>query len=1220
MNEESIFNEALQRQTATSRAAFLDEVCCGQPALRREVESLLCAHERAGRFLERNPLESIYTEKAPVHEGPGTMIGSYKLLEQIGEGGFGIVYMAEQEKPLRRRVALKIIKPGMDTRQVVARFEAERQALALMEHPNIAQVFDGGETASGRPYFVMELVRGIPITDYCNQNQVHINERLGLIKSVCNAVQHAHQKGIIHRDLKPSNIMVTMYNGSPVVKIIDFGIAKSTDQQLTNKTLFTNFAQMIGTPVYMSPEQVQMSGQDIDTRSDIYSLGVVLYELLTGMTPFDQDLLQTAGYDEFRRIIREEEPVRPSSHISTVAKASTTLFAMRKNNEAQPCRMFRAELDWIVMKCLDKDRDRRYESASSLALDIERYLEDEPLHACPPSRWYRLRKYSRRHKAGLTIIAAIFSFIVLLAGIIGWMVRDLNARRSNTAVAVQSAIDEAYAFQKLSKWREGEAAAKRAEALLASGDGSKKMQKSVHDLLVDLRLCSRFEEIRMLACALRKDHFDNESEDSGYASAFHDYGIDVEALDLREAAERIGARAIRLELTAALDAWAKVRRRVPKNGRKHWQDLLNLANVIDTDPNRSLLRKAVLQGDRQAIIQRAANENIVTSSPGTLVLLAGYLEDLGAQHESIALLQRAKDRHPDDFWINHQLAGYLASTIPPQWDEAIRFYTVAVSLRPDSPGANLNLSVTLSRKGRLEEAIAAVRRAIELKPDYAEAHNNLGIDLSTLGRTNEAISCFHQALEIKPTFAEAHVNLGMVLQKMGRNVEAIASYRRAIGLQPGLAECHNGLGHALINIGQFEEAFASIHKAIELSPDLAEAHNNLGFAYYRKGLFDDAIISYHKAIKLKPDLAGARFNLGLAFAGKNRIDEALTAYRQAVVLKPDFAEAHNNIGTALLSMGRHDEAIEALREAVKLKPELVIAHHNLGAVLTRKSRYAEAAETYQRIINLTPNDPFAHYHLGNALSDQCKYVEAVVAYRRSITLKPDYAETHCNLATVLQFRGEFRQALEELKRGHELGTMRTNWPYPSARWLVDCQRMCELEDRLPAFLHGEMQPMTSEERKGLAQLCYYKMRYVTATRVWIDAFHADPQLEGNLEGSFRYQAACAAFLAGNGLGIEANQIDDQKRLHLRKQALDWLHADLVLNSKMLTSSRLEDRQQSLERLRHWQYDSDLAKLHDPVELSKMSVAERVRCQGLWSELEALVTKAETAEQAHQRTR
>jgi len=420
MNERSLFIQALEMANAAERAAYLAAVCGEDAAMRRRIEKLLAAHEAAGGILDHPAMPEAATGPyEPLTELPGTVIGPYKLLEQIGEGGFGVVFMAEQQQPVRRKVALKVLKPGMDTRQVVARFEAERQALALMDHPNIAHIFDGGATASGRPYFVMELVRGISITAFCDENQLPVRERLELFMTTCQAVQHAHQRGIIHRDLKPSNVLVTLHDDKAVVKVIDFGIAKATGQQLTEKTLFTNFAQLIGTPLYMSPEQAQLSGLDIDTRSDIYSLGVLLYELLTGTTPFDQERLRTAAYDEIRRIIREEEPAKPSTRISTLGQAATAASAKRKSDPRRLAQLFRGELDWIVMKALEKDRNRRYESASAFAADVLRYLNDEPVQACSPSLGYRFRKFARRNKRVVAMASLLFAMLLVVVAVLG---------------------------------------------------------------------------------------------------------------------------------------------------------------------------------------------------------------------------------------------------------------------------------------------------------------------------------------------------------------------------------------------------------------------------------------------------------------------------------------------------------------------------------------------------------------------------------------------------------------------------------------------------------------------------------------------------------------------------------------------------------------------------------------------------------------------------------
>jgi serine/threonine protein kinase/WD40 repeat protein len=416
-NPRQIFSEALERQTPEERRRYLDEACGGDVDLRCRLETLLQAHEQAGDFLEAPALGGAETlDMPPLCVGPGTVIGRYKLLEKIGEGGMAVVYMAEQEQPVRRKVALKIIKLGMDTKNVIARFEAERQALALMDHPNVAKIFDGGTTDTGRPYFVMELVRGVSITEYCDTNRLSPRERLGLFVQVCQAVQHAHTKGIIHRDLKPSNVMVTLHDSRPVPKIIDFGIAKATNQRLTEQTLFTRYAQIIGTPEYMSPEQAQLSGLDIDTRTDVYSLGVLLYELLAGTTPFSEEELRKAGFLEMQRVIREQEPVKPSTRLSTLGATLTDIAQHRGCTPDLLCKAIRGDLDWIVMKSLEKDRIRRYETASGLAEDIRRHLEHEPVVARPPSTAYRVQKFVRRNQ--VTVTAASMVALALVLGIV----------------------------------------------------------------------------------------------------------------------------------------------------------------------------------------------------------------------------------------------------------------------------------------------------------------------------------------------------------------------------------------------------------------------------------------------------------------------------------------------------------------------------------------------------------------------------------------------------------------------------------------------------------------------------------------------------------------------------------------------------------------------------------------------------------------------------------
>jgi serine/threonine protein kinase/tetratricopeptide (TPR) repeat protein len=437
--EKKIFEQAVELGSTEARLEFLQGVCGSDVDLLTRLQTLLRAHDESSGFLPDNPVTEA-TEWNSAIEDPGkagAIIGRYKLLQTIGEGGCGVVYMAEQEVPVRRRVALKVIKLGMDTREVIARFDAERQALAMMDHPNIAKVLDAGATDKGRPFFAMELVKGIPITKYCDENNLSTEERLKLFAQVCNAVQHAHQKGIIHRDIKPSNILVTLHDGVPVPKVIDFGIAKATQGRLTDHTLFTAFEQFIGTPAYMSPEQAEMSGLDIDTRSDIYSLGVLLYELLTGSTPFETKALMQAGLDEMRRQIREVEPQRPSTRLRTLATDTLTSTAQHRRTDAPKLfNLIHGDLDWIVMRCLEKDRTRRYETAFSLAKDLQRHLGNEPVEARPVSRVYRFRKMVQRNR--LAFAAGTVVTISLVVGIIVSTTAYLNEKTAH-GYAVEAA-------------------------------------------------------------------------------------------------------------------------------------------------------------------------------------------------------------------------------------------------------------------------------------------------------------------------------------------------------------------------------------------------------------------------------------------------------------------------------------------------------------------------------------------------------------------------------------------------------------------------------------------------------------------------------------------------------------------------------------------------------------------------------------------------------------
>jgi serine/threonine-protein kinase len=784
--EECIFIEALDQADPQKRAAYLDRACAGNFDLRRKIEELLSAYD-AGQFLETPAAALTDTVTDAVPLSPGVALGPYRLREKIGEGGCGLVFRAEQLHPVRREVALKVIKPGMDSQQVIARFGAERQALALMEHPHIARVLDAGQSPSGRPYFVMELVRGLPITDYCDEVSANIRDRLELFISVCEAVRHAHQKGIIHRDLKPSNVLVARQDGSAVVKVIDFGVAKALGWKLTDKTMTTGVCHVIGTPRYMSPEQIEPNAADVDTRADIYALGVLLYELLTGTTPLDGERLGAAGYDEMRRIIRDEEPARPSMRLDTAARETTTVAAQRRSSPKRLSQLLRGELDWIVMKALEKDRNRRYATADALAADVRRYLNDEPVSAGPPTAWYRCRKFARRYRRSLATAAVVLVALVVavaaVAGSIGWAARDVAARDAALRIAVQGDLDQVETLLKDGKWPEASAAMGRAVDLLKSARQPQRPER-LELLQQDIAMARRLEEIYGQPRDLL--FFSGREQDGNYAEAFRDYGIDPAALTVAEAAERIRGRCVRLELARALDFWSSMRRRAGNKASPDWRQLLQIARSADPDPWRDQLRAALQNDDRQALEALAASADVHNLPPETLTLLGRTLaEFLESPEQAVALLRQAQQQYPGDLWINDALGWlYLNFIRPAQYDEAARFYTAALAIRPYTPFLAHGVGLALREKGAPREAVGAFSKAIELDPRVALAWSDRGYAHLRLQEWQDAVRDCSEAIRLDSRLAIARVFRGQANIAQGDWEAAVADYTRAVELAP----------------------------------------------------------------------------------------------------------------------------------------------------------------------------------------------------------------------------------------------------------------------------------------------------------------------------------------------------------------------------------------------------------------------------------------------------
>lgn len=682
----SVFDAALDITDPAARNKYLQSQCRLDSLMRARVEALLAAHQNAGSFLESVPsLFATTDEPRTLTESPGTIIGPYRLLEQIGEGGFGVVFLAEQSAPVKRKVALKVIKPGMDSRQVVARFEAERQALALMDHPNIARVLDAGETETGRPYFVMELVRGVQITDYCDRVPLAPRQRLELFVTICQAVQHAHQKGIIHRDIKPSNVLVTLHNNQPVTKVIDFGIAKATSGQLTDQTVYTGFAQFMGTPLYMSPEQVAISDVDVDTRSDIYSLGVLLYELLTGTTPVEKSRLQQASFDDMRRMIREFEPERPSARVTTLGAACPTLAVAGQLEPRRMSQWLRGDLDWIVMKALEKDRARRYATADELAADVLRFLHDEPVVARPPSAIYLFRKFARRHRTALSTISLVVLTLIIGSGVsIGLAVRAMRAE----ALAQQRLIakNDALRDARGARAEVQQSLVRVQEAQQLAESRADQLRQSVEDLQAANQLLDRGHVF------VERQRWDDA--DAAYSRALE---LRPESARLWEARAFLYLQLGLFELAASdLDRSYSLQEPILAwNWRAH---AILLRHVGDEQSYR----------DVAAHMQRqfAAAEDPLPAVETTLVMLLGPSPQLDATL-AVELMESIVERDAKNGWFRYALGvAYYRSG---NYEGAIQQLTNALTIDPTWKARQISyplLAMAYDRLGRADDARA----------------------------------------------------------------------------------------------------------------------------------------------------------------------------------------------------------------------------------------------------------------------------------------------------------------------------------------------------------------------------------------------------------------------------------------------------------------------------------------------------------------------------------
>ena len=1059
-----------------------------------------------------------------VLDGTQEMLGDFRILREIGRGGMGVVYEAEQVS-LGRRVALKVLPFAgvLDPRQL-QRFRNEAHAAACLTHPGIVPVYYVGCERAVH-FYAMQYIEGQSLADVLGelrsrarpqpaagsvqgadgqapQDDMPVEQRpapstvqagafstrhtLGgreyfravahLGAQAAQALDYAHELGIVHRDIKPANLLL---DAQGHLWVTDFGLA-----QVQKDPGLTLTGDLLGTLRYMSPEQALAKRALVDHRTDVYSLGATLYELLT-LEP----VITGSDREELLRQIASEAP-KP----------------LRRYNKAIP-----GELETIVLKALEKNPVDRYASAAELAEDLERFVRDEPIRARRPSLARRLRGWSRRHKGLVGLVVAVLVMAAVFAGgsWLWWVQMRASAEGEGRA-----ALREAAGLLEKERWPEALSAARRAQGVLAGVGADPDLRRQASTLIVDLEMAQRLQEARLQGTAVHDGHYDDEATDAAYGAAFREYGIDVDVPDTKAVADQVQARSIHRQLVAALDDWAFLRWRLKGKG---WKQRLAVARVADPDVGRNRLRDIVEGKDEKTLEEAVAAANWSDQNYDLLVRLARRIP---VGERTVALLVQAQQQHPDNFWINDTLGHVFTRLRPPRLDEVVRYFSIAAALRPESPGVHLNLGPALASAGRPDAAIAECYQAIRLNKDYAEAHCNLGYALRLKARQGQVGS------EYEKTMAQA-----------------IAAYREAIQLKKSLFEAHGNLGVALAETGKLEEAIAE----------------------------------YQEAIRLSPTVAGVHLNLGQTLAQKGQLQEAADQYREAIHLTPDFAEAHFELANLLRNTHRREDAI---------------------------------AE-YRQVIRLSKNDHRPHINLGALLRAMDRVDEAIAENREAIRLNKDSAEAHCNLGLTLADRGQFREAAEEIRLGHELGARNPRWPYPSARWLQFAQIMADLDARLPTILMGKAQPKNNIERLYLAHLCEHRARalYASAARFFGEAFDKQANVADDLNVGHRYNAACAAALAGCGKGKDADVLDPKQRADLRKQALAWLRADLNAYRQVMEKSAGKAGAEVAQRMQHWMQDNDFAGVRGAKSIGTLPEAERGDWQKLWEDVEALRQRA-----------
>jgi len=1068
----ALFDEAVARDSDEERSRYLDEACGDDPRIRERVESLLRAHSDAGGFFggKSPPLQAAQVRS--VTEQPGTTIGHYKLLEAIGEGGMGTVWVAEQSQPVRRKVALKLIKPGMDSKSVLARFETERQALAVMDHPNIAKVHDGGLTESGRPFFVMEYIKGVPITDYCEAARLSIPERLQLFVEVCQAVQHAHQKGIVHRDLKPSNILIALYDDKAVPKVIDFGLAKAVYESLTEQTLHTAHGMVLGTPMYMSPEQAQLNNLDVDTRSDIYSLGVLLYELLTGTTPLEKQRFKEVAWDEIRRIIREEEPPRPSTRLSS-SEMLPSLAAGRQTEPMRLTKLVRGELDWVAMKALEKDRARRYETANGLARDVQRYLADEPVEACPPSASYRLRKMLRRNKG--PVLATALVLLALLAGMAGTTWGLLEARWQRDRAEAKQADAErqktrAEAGEELAEERLGQVGAGKKKA-----EEEKQIALSVRDFLQN----------KLLGQAGPRTQADALLRTGGLTAAA------TENPTVRELLDRAAKELAPERIEASFPSQPLVQADILQTVGRTYRDVGEYERAIDFLERSAALFRQHLGLDHPDTLISMNNLGLAYMASGKLNLALPLFE------ETLKLMKaNLGPNHPQTLMsmtslaTAYQNAGKLDLALP-LFEETLKLSKAKLGLyHPDTLISMNNLAVAYQAAGKLDLALPLDEETLKLMkaklgpehPCTLTSMNNLATAYQNAGKQSLALPLFEETLELvkaklgteHPDTLTAMNNLASAYKDFGKLDLALPLFEETLKLRkaklgpdhPDALNSMGSLASAYQAAGKLDLALPLFVETLKLMkvklgpehPGTLTSMNNLAGAYKDAGKLDLALPLLEETLKLRkvklgpehPDTLTSMNNLALTYQAAGKLDLAIplgeeTLKLMKVKLGPEHLDtltSMNNLAMAYLAAGKLDLALPLFEETLKLRKAKLGREHpgtlnsmgNLASAYQAAGKLNLALPLLEETLKLRkvklghdhPETLNSMSNLASAYQDSGKLDLALPLFEETVKLReaklgpehPDTLNSMGSLASAYQAAGKRDLALALLEKAY----------------------------------------------------------------------------------------------------------------------------------------------------------------------------------------------------------